>query len=63
MNPYLDPDVRQEIIAMQLAVNAASQAACSAERNGDPDAEDLRQEWRDLNIELEQYIQTARNTK
>ena len=60
MNPYSNPENRQKILEMQLAVNAASQAAWAAERAGDSDAESLRQEWRDLNTELQQFIESLK---
>ena len=60
MNPYSDPECRQKILEMQLAVNAASQAAAAAARDFDPRAKELRQEWRDLNLELQQYIQSLK---
>lgn len=60
MNPYSDPECRQKILEMQLAVNAASQAAYAAEKAHDPSAKELRQEWRDMNLELQQYIQSLK---
>jgi hypothetical protein len=45
---------------MQLEVNVAAQAAYAAESSGDPSATELRQEWRDLNTELQQYIESLR---
>jgi hypothetical protein len=62
MNPYSDPECRQRILEMQLAVNAASQAATAAEKAHTEDAKELRQEWRDLNLELQQYIQSLKNS-
>lgn len=58
MNPYQDPENRRVILEMQLAVNAASRAAWNAEKVGDRDAQALRQEWKDLNLELQQHIET-----
>lgn len=60
MNPYQDPENRRVILEMQLAVNAASQAAWNAEKVGDRDAQALRQEWKDLNLELQQHIESLR---
>jgi len=61
MNPYSNPEDRKKILEMQLAVNAASQAAWQAERAKSPDAAELRQEWRDLNLELQQFIQSLKS--
>lgn len=60
MNPYSNPEHRKKILEMQLAVNAASQAAWQAERDKSPDAPELRQEWRNLNLELQQHIQSLK---
>jgi hypothetical protein len=60
MNPYDSPENRKKILAMQLEVNAASQAASSASRSGSADADALWQTWRDLNTEMQQYIETLK---
>jgi|TARA_R110000868_G_scaffold82856_3_gene233790 hypothetical protein len=60
MNPYENTEYRNKILEMQLEVNVAAQAAYAAESSGDPSATELRQEWRDLNTELQQYIESLR---
>jgi cytochrome c556 len=60
MNPYDSTENRKKILAMQLEVNAASQAASSASRSGSADADALWQTWRDLNTEIQQYIETLK---
>ena len=60
MNPYDSTENRKKILAMQLEVNAASQAASSASRSGSVDADALWQTWRDLNTEMQQYIETLK---
>jgi len=60
MNPYADPENRKKILEMQLEVNTASQAASAASRSGDPTADELWQVWRDLNTEMQQYIETLK---
>ena len=62
MNPYQDEEHREKIRQMQIEVNEASQAWRAAQRAHSPDADELGNEYRTLNRELQSYIDEIRRS-